>query len=138
MPSDGLEGSGRVEALKKNNRAAPEQDFTITESLLQALATRSWPGNVRELENACQRLVILAHDGKLREQALLPESVRPRSDDPWPPMPEKGLSLIDLERQVIERALKKKEGNITQAAAYLGVPRHFLVYRIAKYGISRE
>jgi len=45
---------------------------------------------------------------------------------------------VDLEKKVIERALRLKGGNITQAAAFLRVPRHILVYRIEKYGIRRD
>ena len=58
--------------------------------------------------------------------------------DEWPPLPPGGLSLVDLEKRVIERALRLKGGNITQAAAYLGIPRHVLVYRIEKFGIRRD
>ncbi len=56
----------------------------------------------------------------------------------WPLLPPEGLSLMDLEKKVIERVLRLKGGNITQAAAYLRVPRHILVYRIEKYGIRRD
>jgi DNA-binding NtrC family response regulator len=55
----------------------------------------------------------------------------------WPPLPEGGLGLVDLEKRVIERVLGLKHGNVTQAAAYLRVPRHILAYRMAKYGIRR-
>jgi two-component system NtrC family response regulator len=48
------------------------------------------------------------------------------------------LSLVDLEKRVIERALRLRGGNITQAAAYLRIPRHILVYRLGKYGIRRD
>jgi two-component system NtrC family response regulator len=56
----------------------------------------------------------------------------------WPPLPAEGLSLIDLEKEVIGMPLRLKKGNITQAAAYLRVPRHILVYRIEKYGLRRD
>lgn len=51
------------------------------------------------------------------------------------PLPEGGLSLPDLERELIRRALAKFGGNRTKAAAYLGIPRHVLVYRLEKYGL---
>ncbi len=56
----------------------------------------------------------------------------------WPPLPAEGLSLVDLEKRVIERALRLKGGNITQAAVFLRIPRHILVYRIGKYGLRRD
>jgi two-component system NtrC family response regulator len=49
-----------------------------------------------------------------------------------------GLSLVDLERRVIERALVLKENNVSQTAAYLGVPRHVLSYRMQKYGSKKQ
>jgi two-component system NtrC family response regulator len=52
-------------------------------------------------------------------------------------LPPEGLSLLDLEKSVIERALSLKDGNISEAARYLHVPCHILVYRIEKHGISR-
>jgi two-component system NtrC family response regulator len=55
-----------------------------------------------------------------------------------PSLPPEGLSLVDLERKVIEAALRLEKGNMTQAAAYLRIPRHVLIYRLEKYGIRRE
>ena len=44
---------------------------------------------------------------------------------------------MDLEKRVIERVLVLKRWNVSQAATYLGVPRHVLAYRMVKYGIER-
>jgi two-component system NtrC family response regulator len=52
-------------------------------------------------------------------------------------LPPGGLSLLDLEKKVIESALRIKNGNMTQAAAFLRIPRHVLIYRLEKYGIRR-
>ncbi|TRZ99234.1 MAG: hypothetical protein D4R80_03520, partial [Deltaproteobacteria bacterium] len=56
----------------------------------------------------------------------------------FPQLPAEGLSLVDLEKRVIEQALRMKGGNITQAALFLRIPRHILVYRIGKYGLRRD
>ncbi len=63
---------------------------------------------------------------------------QPGPGDPaggWPPLPEEGLSLVDLERRVIKRALELKQGNVSQTAEYLRIPRHVLAYRLQKYGL---
>jgi len=91
-------------------------------------------------------MVILCRGEEVSVEDLPPVPAESRSDDQagemfaeeWPPLPPGGLSLVDLEKKVIERALRLKGGNITQAAAYLNVPRHILVYRIEKYGIRRD
>jgi len=118
-------------------RFAPGRGLEVADELLAELASRPWPGNVRELENACERLVILCEGARLSLDAL-PERRPGAGSDEWPPLPPGGLSLIDLEKRVIERALALKRWNVSQTAAYLGIPRHVLIYRLEKYGLKRE
>jgi two-component system NtrC family response regulator len=124
------------------------RELTIPPVVMEELKSRSWPGNVRELKNACERMAILCRGSEVSMEDLPPAAARARVGDAgragegageeWPPLPPEGLSLVDLEKKVIERALRLKGGNITQAAAYLRVPRHILVYRIEKFGIRRD
>lgn len=139
---------------EETGRPAPR----FSEQVLQRFLSYDWPGNVRELENACERLVILAKGDTLSE-ADLPRQVghrgeagpSPEKEEPveasleewpslpeeWPSLPPDGLSLIELERTVIERVLELKQWNISQAARYLRIPRHILTYRMEKYGLRR-
>jgi two-component system NtrC family response regulator len=125
---------------------APDRDIAVPSPVLDDLRSRPWPGNVRELKNACERMVILCRGNEVSAQDLPPAPPRAKGPagaaegpaDEWPPLPVEGLSLVDLEKRVIERALKLKNGNITQAAAFLRIPRHILVYRLEKYGIRRD
>jgi two-component system NtrC family response regulator len=127
-------------------RLAGSRDLVVPDELIAEMRARPWPGNVRQLENACERLVILCRGDTLSQEDLPPRE--PGSGgtqagtgatlDSWPPLPKDGLDLVDLEKRVIKRVLALKNGNVTQAATYLGVPRHILAYRMAKYGISRE
>jgi two-component system NtrC family response regulator len=123
-----------------------DRGITVPEGVMAEMMSRSWPGNVREIKNACERMVILC-----RGTEVVPEDLPPRNsvagnesvgeatvDDEWPQLPTNGISLIDLEKRVIERALRAKRGNITHAAAFLQIPRHILVYRLEKYGIRRD
>ena len=124
----------------------PDRRISVPPRVMEELSVRLWPGNVRELKNACERMVILCRGEAVSVEDLppLPAVARPGEPagegfgDDWPPLPPGGLSLVDLEKKVIERALRLKGGNITQAAAYLNVPRHILVYRIEKHGIRRD
>jgi DNA-binding NtrC family response regulator len=122
------------------------RDVIVPPHVMEELKGRPWPGNVRELRNACERMVILCRGDEVSPDDLPRPPPRARAgdaapeaaEDEWPPLPPGGLSLVDLEKKVIERALRLKGGNITHAAAYLRVPRHILVYRIEKHGIRRD
>lgn len=122
------------------------REMVIPPRVMEELEARPWPGNVRELRNACERIAILGHGREASIDDLPPATGRASLENPaadilgpsFPPLPAGGLSLIDLEKKVIGMALRLKKGNITQAAAYLRVPRHFLVYRIEKYGLRRD
>ena len=123
-----------------------DNERVIPPGVMEELAARPWPGNVRELRNACERIVILGHGREASIEDLPPAPTVGREEKTdadimgpsFPPLPAEGLSLIDLEKKVIEMALRLKKGNITRAAAYLQVPRHILVYRIEKYGLRRD
>jgi two-component system NtrC family response regulator len=123
---------------------AAGRTLEIPEALAEELEAREWYGNARELANVCERLVILCPGLQLRLEDLPPRRA-PATEEPpsdpfenWPPLPEEGLSLVDLERRIIERVLSMKRGNVSAAAVYLGVPRHVLAYRMEKYGIKRK
>lgn len=125
--------------------AAPGREIVVPPRVMEELTARPWPGNVRELQNACERMAILCRGNEVTVEDLPPlpraragEAGEGYAGEDWPLLPPGGLSLVDLEKRVIERALRLKGGNITQAAAFLRVPRHILVYRIEKYGIRRD
>jgi two-component system NtrC family response regulator len=120
------------------------REITVPAVVVAELSRRPWPGNVRELKNACERMVILCRGDEVSLDDLPPAPLgagagtAEDASASFPPLPAEGLSLVDLEKRVIERALRMKGGNITQAAAYLRIPRHILVYRIGKYGLRRD
>jgi len=120
------------------------REITAPAAVVAELSRRPWPGNVRELKNACERMVILCRGEEVSVEDLPPApggSGAETAEDAsaaFPPLPAEGLSLVDLEKRVIEDALRLKGGNITQAALFLRIPRHILVYRIGKYGLRRD
>ena len=127
---------------------AEGRDLAVPSRVMERIQSHSWPGNVRELKNACERMVILCRGNEVSIEDLppVPGTTSPEKSffggehgvEDWPPLPPDGLSLVDLEKRVIEEAIRLKRGNITQAAVYLRIPRHILVYRIEKYGLRRD
>ena len=107
-----------------------------TPELSHELEIRDWRGNVRELENVCHRMALMAED-----ETLTPEMLPERLDPVAPAvrtgiqLPPEGISLIDLERNVIVRALELNRYNQTRAAKFLRIPRHVLLYRAEKFRI---
>jgi two-component system NtrC family response regulator len=125
---------------------AEGREVAVPPHVMQEFGRRPWPGNVRELKNACERMVILCRGTEVSLEDLpTPHGKSWPGTFPsfggggdLPALPPEGLSLVDLEKKVIEMVLRLKRWNITQAAVYLRVPRHILVYRIEKYGLRRE
>ncbi len=126
------------------NEFSQGRQIDIPDELMQAMSQRQWLGNVRELKNACERMVILCSDNTLNVELLPPERHKTNADSEqsvlgeWLSLPSEGFSLLDLEKNVIERVLTLKQGNMSEAARYLRVPRHVFVYRVEKYGIARS
>jgi two-component system NtrC family response regulator len=53
-------------------------------------------------------------------------------------LPDDGISLYDIEKAAIERALEKNGGNQSRTARFLNIPRNTLLYRMDKLGIPRK
>ncbi|MDR1454583.1 MAG: sigma-54 dependent transcriptional regulator [Tannerella sp.] len=84
-----------------------------------------WPGNVRELQNVMERAIILSSDRILKAGSImLPAHERKKADE--------NLNLEDLERETIEKALKRSEGNMNRAAGLLGISRYALYRKIKR------
>ena len=113
-------------------------DLRMASAVHQRLINYGWPGNVRQLENVLERLVVLATSDLITEEDL-PEDFAPVSSGSatlWPNLPEEGISLEAIERELISCALDKFDGNQTQAARYLDISRRTLIYRMEKHGLA--
>ncbi|QNI37285.1 sigma-54-dependent transcriptional regulator [Edaphobacter albus] len=115
------------------------KDVELSSEVVQHLARYRWPGNVRELENVLERMLVLSSSNMVTE-ADLPEEIRrvPADNSFWIDLPEEGVSLEAVERELIMRALEQAKGNQTKAAKYLDISRRTLIYRMEKYGLTQE
>lgn len=115
-------------------------DLNLAPEVVQRLLAYRWPGNVRQLENVLERLVVLAPANIITEDDL-PEELRRAQSSTGPlalELPEEGISLEAIERDLISRALERFSGNQTHAAHYLDISRRTLIYRMEKHGISPQ
>lgn len=109
---------------------------SLSEEALEFLQHYSWPGNVRELENTVERLLIMRNSDNLDVDDL-PEKIRRGKPAVGKiiNLPSEGYSLEQLEKEIVVEALVKNGWNQTNAAKFLQIPRHTLIYRMEKYGI---
>lgn len=103
---------------------------------LDALLGYDWPGNVRELENVIERAVILSGGGAIRLEHLPKSLTTKATSGPSENASSSTPSLQELEKKAILDALAKHGGNQTAAARALKIPRHVLLYRLKKFGIT--
>jgi DNA-binding NtrC family response regulator len=110
----------------------------------EALLGHSWPGNVRELRNGIEQTVLLAPGPVIEPEQLALHAPPPRMSEQGLPkadpnqffLPEGGVNLETLERDLVAQALEKTAGNVTQAAKLLGMSRDTLRYRMEKFELG--
>jgi DNA-binding NtrC family response regulator len=110
---------------------------SVTPAAMEKLMAYHWPGNVRELENIMQRAMVMAPGPSLEPADMQLESRRPPQavSDGAPFLPE-GMSLEQYEQHLIREALRRCNGNKSQAARLLGLTRNALRYRLTQMGIE--
>jgi len=123
-------------------RIAPEHadQISIHPKAYQALTAYAWPGNVRELENVIESALVLSDGGDIHLEHL-PETVwkSPKSLHPLQlEIPDEGISLEEVEKTLLKKALDKTGGNQTRAAQLLGIKRHALIYRMEKFQLDKN
>ncbi len=122
-----------VKHAQRHGRSVPR----FEPAALDRLERYDWPGNVRELENLLERFIVLGRSETIAA-ADLPEALRrdaPRFGGARMDLPPGGIVLEDVERGLIEEALRRSGGNQSSAARFLGISRQTLIYRMKKFGL---
>jgi DNA-binding NtrC family response regulator len=110
----------------------------ITPAALAILQSHDWPGNVRELHNVVERLTITCKDEMIQPNHL-PVSLRDAQSTEQNGSVESasllayGLSVDEMEKKMLQEALQRTSGNISEASRLLKITRNTLRYRMAKY-----
>jgi DNA-binding NtrC family response regulator len=116
------------------NREFRKRVRGLSPAALEILQQYGWPGNVRELRNAIERAMLLIDREWLEPEhfTTLTRTVTPTQFR----LPESGVNLDEVERQLVTQALERAGGNQTQAAQLLGINRDQVRYRIEKFGLK--
>lgn len=105
---------------------------TISPSAIKKLQKYSWPGNIRELQHAIERAIIMSDNDALTPDDFFFLAQKP---DPQVNVESDTFNLDDVEKNVIQKAVNKHNGNISKAAKELGLTRASLYRRLEKYGL---
>ena len=113
----------------------------ITPDALTILQGHDWPGNVRELHNVVEGLTITCKDAMIRSDHL-PTSLRDvrsggsNGETEQTSLLAFGLSAHEMEKKLLQEALQRTGGNISEASRLLKITRNTLRYRMAKYHLT--
>ncbi len=123
---------------------AKEMDLAVpvlTEEVKDLLMCYGYPGNVRELANIVERLLVTCSNGEITIQDL-PEEVSRKtgmeiqSTGMINQLPDGGVRLRDVEKELLVKTLELTKGNKLAAAKMLGITRRLLYLRLSEYGLS--
>lgn len=131
-------------ALHFLDKFNPSQETQISPDAMGLLCTYEWPGNIRELQNVIERAVILSQGNEIKTHHLPKEIQKNEANKNDTPLetglilnfPDGGISIDQVEKQLILKALEKSNGNQTKASNLLGITRSALLYRAQKYKIK--
>ena len=122
--------------LKRHLKRYNKQISGFVEPAMETLMKYGWPGNVRELDHTIERAVLLSGGDKIKvsDLGLIPTASTedagamngPSIDD---------MSLEDVERYLIQRTLKRNNGNATKTANDLGLSRSAFYRRLQRFGL---
>jgi two-component system C4-dicarboxylate transport response regulator DctD len=106
----------------------PPADWTPAD--LARWSAHDWPGNVRELKNTAERWALGLPDGLAGGDALPGQTIGPRAS--------LAEQIDQVEKHLIEDALRRCDGQVTRTAEWLGTPRKTLYDKLQRHGIVPE
>ena len=122
--------------LQRHTADADDPVRGFSPAALDALTRYDWPGNVRELGNEIERALVLATAGGIIDADILSDKVVPRAAEGPRRRQGKLRDIIaGVEREVIEEAMARCEGNKSRMAGHLGITRYTLLQKMREYGL---
>jgi two-component system, NtrC family, response regulator len=111
----------------------------LSDQATEEIVRYDWPGNIRQLENVMEHVAAFA-TGEIIKPEDLPAEIHEsgsRVSAIQLKLPEDGINLEQVEKEILLQALEKNGWNQTRAAHYLKITRKTLIYRIEKFGLAQ-
>jgi transcriptional regulator with PAS, ATPase and Fis domain len=124
--------------LQRFNKDNGKRVESITPAALKLLMDYHWPGNVRQLENTVERAVALAVKPIIDMEDIHLDPGASKTAAAGAALLPEGMTLEQWEDEMIREALRRANGNKSQAARMLGLSRNALRYRLGKLGVPDE
>jgi DNA-binding NtrC family response regulator len=121
--------------LEKFARGSGKPTHNITPAAMKMLMDFHWPGNVRELQNVIERAITLSTGSTLDVADIHIDTARRAHVETGSAVLPEGVSMEQWEEELLREALKRANGNKSQAARALGLSRNALRYRLSKMGV---
>ncbi len=112
-----------------------KSDLRLSPEVTARFLEYYWPGNIRELKNCVERMVILAREPIIGLD-LLPEPLQQRPSLPVMDGVSVGLSLAEVEKEMIRQTLEHTGGHRKRTAEILGISERDLYYKLKKYQLK--
>lgn len=111
----------------------------LSDEMEKTLYSYDWPGNIRELRNVLERCVVLENLENLNLDYLPVEMtsrpLKERRESHYLVVPEQGIMLEEVEKDLIKQAMEIADNNQTKAAKLLGITYDALRYQVKKFGL---
>jgi len=120
--------------LKRVEKLYKMQNLSIEDEAIKWLQQQPWPGNIRQLTQTIERTVLISSPKKLTAQDFISNNENSTSHNDT--IYTGNLTLHEVEKLMIVKALDAYQQNITKVAAGLGISRAALYRRLEKYGIN--
>ncbi len=128
--------------------AYKNKPMKMSNDVLKVLLEYNWPGNARQLRNCIERAVVLTDNEEIKIEALPEEILPDQRRGSTSAKPSEGITVSqaldfrsakrEFERQYIEYSLEQAGGNVTRAAAALGMHRQSLQHKLKELGLSKR